>query len=88
VAASKPPKVRVQVASERTHSVSLGASELIDLLRAKGVDVPASAEVVFQVPGGADWSGSEVEVASTEEANHDAVVTVRWRDRVEEESRR
>jgi hypothetical protein len=77
--------VRARIASERIHTISLGACEVLDVLRAVGHKVPATAKVTFSVPGGGDWSGSDVELASTEEANGDAVITIRWTDRVEEQ---
>lgn len=36
--------------------------EIVGLLRAKGVQVPVSAEVVVNVPGGGDWSGMELDI--------------------------
>lgn len=48
--------------SERK-SLELSREHIVALLRSIGVNIPLGAEVNFDVPGGADWSNSTIEIS-------------------------
>lgn len=35
---------------------------LLDLLNSSGAGIPENAEIYFQVPGGADWSNTAIDI--------------------------
>jgi len=53
------PKVHTRVEKHVTHS--LNGKDIISMLR-KRWDIPDDAEVMFRVPGGADWSGTNIDI--------------------------
>ena len=53
-------------------TVELTAIDIIKLLKDKGEEVPADAEVYFTVPDGGDWSRMNVDISE------DAPIRVQW----------
>ena len=52
--------------------ISLGAEDILALLRASGEEIPRGATVTVQVPCGADWSGMKLDVGC------DTDVVISW----------
>lgn len=50
--------------TEQKHSIELTGALLITLLRKAGAAVPRDAVVTFHVPGGGDWSNSDVQICA------------------------
>lgn len=47
-----------------TTCFSLTGKDIIDLLRARGHTVPDDANVSFTIPGGGDWSNTELQISA------------------------
>jgi len=47
----------------RHHRVELAREDLLRLLAGDGVTVDRAAQIFVQVPGGGDWSGTDLEVS-------------------------
>lgn len=67
---------------EESFEIKLTGADILKLIAAAGLhdgDIPKSAEVMFHVPGGADWSNCSLEV-------DDYPITIQWRqvDEMEE----
>lgn len=54
--------------------VTVSRSTLIAAIRDAGIDVPPNAEVTFRVPGGGDYSSTDVELDDKEQ-----VISVRYK---------
>lgn len=50
--------------TEQKHSIELTGALLITLLREAGAAVPRDAAVTFHVPGGGDWSHTDVQICA------------------------
>jgi hypothetical protein len=50
------------VRTETTRRVELGFTQIRLMLEAHGITLPAGARITVQVPGGGDWSNTELEV--------------------------
>jgi len=58
------------------HRLVLGRDEIIEFLRNKGRDVPTSADIFVRVPGGGDWSNTNLDL------DQDTSVFVTWKTKV------
>lgn len=58
------------------HSVTLTATRIVELLRKDGVEIPdsLSLQVTVRVPGGGDWSNTNLDITS------ETPVTVEWKE--------
>jgi len=56
-----------------THKVTLGREEIIEFLRSKGKYVTDDARVYIPVPGGGDWSNTNLDL------DQDSQVEVTWK---------
>lgn len=74
-----PVSVEKNVTTTRVEKfdLQLDTKLLHQLLRNAGVDVPANARVYFAVPGGGDWSNTDIDI----DAGHPIYVS--W-EKVEE----
>lgn len=79
---------RVRVRRTTVNVVELGAVEVVDLLRAAGYRVAyneGGARVTFRVPGGGDWSNTDVDLAQSSaqrptSSADTALLRVEWTD--------
>jgi hypothetical protein len=59
-------KNRITVTETRvaktTHHLTLNRAEMINMLRAAGIAVPDHVEIMVRVPGGANWSNTDLEI--------------------------
>lgn len=71
------PDIAVQKIEEITirHKVSVSGDDIIDLLRKDGFDIKLGASVTIHVPGGGDWSNTDLDVSLENK------VEVRWTDK-------
>lgn len=70
---------RTVVTTERRHEIVIDQTEIRELLRRAGYQVPAKARIYFTVPGGGDWSNTDVDITP------DSPVTVEWTDVYQQE---
>lgn len=70
---------RTVVTTERRHEIIIDQIEIRELLRRAGYNIPAKARIYFTVPGGGDWSNTDVDIT------HDYPVTVEWTDTYQQE---
>ncbi len=47
----------------KTHTITLNREVIIDLLRKEGIEVGASVEIFVSVPGGGDWSNTDLDIS-------------------------
>lgn len=59
------------------NTIELSRNDIIDLLRTKGLDIPDTCVVEFHVPGGGDYSNSDIVVSEQ------SPVSVTWMTRVQ-----
>jgi hypothetical protein len=50
------------VRTERRKSIKLGFTAIRQLLEGQGVTLPANVSITVQVPGGGDWSNTELDI--------------------------
>jgi hypothetical protein len=67
--------IEEQTVRTKTTTIRLGREEVINILRREGVTVPTSVEIYFPVPGGADWSNTNIDIDSN------TPIVVRWTER-------
>lgn len=60
-----------------TVEIHISAEDFRALLKMKKIDVPDTARVIVRVPGGGDWSNTDLEIGS-ESFKDSTKVTVRW----------
>lgn len=70
---------RTVVTTERRHEIVIDNVEIRELLRRTGYNIPATARIYFMVPGGGDWSNTDVDISS------DHPVTVEWTEVYQQE---
>lgn len=70
---------RTVVTTERRHEIIMDNTEIRELLRRAGYQIPAKARIYFTVPGGGDWSNTDVDIT------RDYPVTVEWTDTYQQE---
>lgn len=70
---------RTKIETKRTCTLNLSEKALCDLLRAQGIDIPHDAEVSVYVPGGGDWSHTDLDICE------DTPVKITWVERTTEE---
>ena len=61
--------------------ISLNGKDIIELLNdppLDGVIVPVNASVTFEVPGGGNWSGTDLDI------DDDYPVVVEWTEQIDE----
>jgi hypothetical protein len=63
---------RVRATTQKRTEITVGREALLLMLRDAGFSVPASAAVVVKVPGGADWSNTDLDI------DDDTHITVRF----------
>ncbi len=56
----------------KTHTITLNREVIIDLLRKEGIEVGASVEIFVSVPGGGDWSNTDLDISAS------CPLIVRW----------
>ncbi len=66
------PQITTHTRTTKRIEFALTREHIIELLRQAGHDIADDAEVVFQVPGGGDYSNCEVDV------DGDSPIAVRW----------
>jgi hypothetical protein len=71
-------KTDVRTRVRKEHRVELTGKHLRDLLRASGLDIPTDAVVIVHVPGGGDWSNTDLEVSPG------TPIVVRWVEEADE----
>lgn len=70
---------RTVVTTERLHQIIIDDTEIRELLRRAGYQIPAKAQIFFTVPGGGDWSNSSVDIT------REFPVTIEWTEIFEQE---
>lgn len=70
---------RTVVTTERRHEIVIDNVEIRELLRRTGYNIPAKARIYFTVPGGGDWSNTDVDIC------RDYPVTVEWTETYQQE---
>ncbi len=70
----KRPSVKVVTVTTTTqrHEISLSNVDIVRLLQANGHDVPDDASIVVHIPGGGDWSHTDLPIGD------DSNVIVAW----------
>lgn len=53
---------RIKRESQTTHTVSFSASDLYEKLLPPGTPSDATIRIFMEIPGGADWSNTDLEV--------------------------
>lgn len=67
-------KIKTTTKTVRHCNLQLTSKDIVGLLQRAGYCVPDSATVVFDVPGGADWSNTTIDIS----AEHP--IGVNWSD--------
>jgi len=59
---------------QKTHTIKLTGADIIELMEENGHEISkeGNIKVTFTVPGGADWSGMEIEI------DNDYPIEVEW----------
>jgi hypothetical protein len=57
-----PIRTVTRTRTDKTTRIELDANALHRLLAAAGHDVPQDALIYFRVPGGADWSNTDIDI--------------------------
>lgn len=57
----KKPKT---VSVEYPTTITIERGDIIAMLKAKGYDIPDSAEIFVTVPGGGDWSNMDLDISN------------------------
>ncbi len=70
---------RTVVTTERLHQIVIDDTEIRELLRRAGYQIPAKFQIFFTVPGGGDWSNSSVDIT------REYPVTIEWTEIFEQE---
>lgn len=55
-----PPKIRVTEKRLSTHRLEIAGSDLVELLNQVGYVIPEGSKVIVHVPGGGDWSDTDM----------------------------
>lgn len=55
-------KITKRVTESQAHSLTLTDEDLIALLNKAGLDIPDGAVVTVAVPGGGDWSNTDLHI--------------------------
>lgn len=50
------------VTTTQTSDIEIDADGIRELLRAAGHEIPDDARIYFAVPGGADWSNTDIDI--------------------------
>lgn len=66
-----------RVTVNRSFQIELNADDIRLMMKDAGYEIPADAEFVFRVPGGADWSNCDLDIDA------ENPVCVRWQTREE-----
>lgn len=61
-----------RVTVTRHNSLVIDNAELRDMLRQRGFSVPANARIYFSVPGGGDWSNTDIDI------DKDNPISIEW----------
>lgn len=61
-----PPLIGIHqsatVTTTKKFVATIDRKTLLDLLNSSGAGIPEGAEIYFQVPGGADWSNTVIDI--------------------------
>lgn len=71
-------EIKVKTTTVKHCELRIDDYNLRMMLAAIGHNIPPSAKIVFRIPGGADWSSTEVDI------DFDTPIIVRW-DETEEQ---
>ena len=77
------PKMKIRTTVTKTTAkkvtIEVDAVTLIEALRANGVKIPGDAKVYVTVPGGGDWSHTDLDI------DDDAPLTIEYEEHTEDE---
>lgn len=57
--------IKTRTTTKKSHTVELDPEAIRGLLDIAGYEVPANASITISVPGGGDWSNTELDVTDT-----------------------
>lgn len=67
------------IRTQTTKRIELSESDLRELVRAHSGEVPASAAIFVEVPGGGDWSNTQLDIS-------ESPIIITWSEVTEEQS--
>lgn len=72
-------EVKTRKATTETHELRLTGSAIRELLANSGVHVPQGASVYVAIPGGGDWSNTDLSIEG------DTAIEIRWTETTHEQ---